>query len=249
MRASGPRWPRAIWSAAPMPPIGTKPSCRTASRVPRARDVDGAEPLQRRPARLPVAERQQRMDGPAGAVLLDGARVRRDCVLRGAQQLGVACDRVGAEEDVVGLLRRPREGAPEAVDEDDDAVVADGEGVAPQPERVCEPQMGGEERVRLLARQERRRPRNPDHERVERLVEGRSTQLDRAEQRLGVRDGRRPREDGCRGPRPAQRAENAATNRFRRGREGVPQRRACDALGGLGLVGIAAQQACEHAGG
>ena len=36
MRASGPRWPRAIWSAAPMPPIGTKPSCRTAaaSRAP-----------------------------------------------------------------------------------------------------------------------------------------------------------------------------------------------------------------------
>ena len=36
MRASGPRWPRAIWSAAPMPPIGTKPSWRTAvaSRAP-----------------------------------------------------------------------------------------------------------------------------------------------------------------------------------------------------------------------
>jgi hypothetical protein len=36
MRASGPRWPRAIWSAAPIPPIGTKPSCRTApaSRAP-----------------------------------------------------------------------------------------------------------------------------------------------------------------------------------------------------------------------
>src|SRR5690348_14282396 len=34
-------------------------------RVPRARDVDGAESLERGAARLPVAEREQRVDGPA----------------------------------------------------------------------------------------------------------------------------------------------------------------------------------------
>ena len=55
--------------------------------VARARDVDGAEPLERRPARLPVAERQQRMDGAAGAVLLDRPLVRGDRLLGGGQQL------------------------------------------------------------------------------------------------------------------------------------------------------------------
>ena len=83
MLASGPRWPRAIWSAAP---IRGGVSC--------ARDVDGPQPLQRRPAGLPVAERQQRVDGAARAVLLDRARVRGDRVLRGAQQLRIARDRV-----------------------------------------------------------------------------------------------------------------------------------------------------------
>ena len=146
---------------------------------------------------------------------------------------------------MVRLLGRPRKGAPEAVDEDDDAVVADGERVAPQPERVREAEMGREERVRRLARQEGRGGRNPDHERVEGLVQGSSAQFDRAEQGLGVRDGRRPYEHGRRRPRPAERAEDAATNRPRRSREGVPQRRACDALGGLGFVGVAAQRAPE----
>ena len=105
--------------------------------------------------------------------------------------------------------------------------------------------MGGQERVRLLARQERRGGRDPDHECVEWLVEGRPPQLDRAEQGLGVGDGRRPREHGRRRPRPPQRTEHAAAHRFGRGREGEPQRGARDPLGGLRVVGIAAQQARE----
>ena len=57
----------------------------------------------------------------------------------------------------------------------------DREGVSPQPERVREPEVGRQQRVRRLARQERRGPRDPDHERVEGLVERRAAQLDRAE--------------------------------------------------------------------
>ena len=74
---------------------------------------------------------------------------------------------------MVRLLRRPGEDPPEAVDEDHDPAVADREPVAPEPERVREPEVGGKERVRPLARQKRGGSGDPDHERVERLVESR----------------------------------------------------------------------------
>ena len=146
---------------------------------------------------------------------------------------------------MVRLLRGPGEGSPEAVNEDDDAAVAEGEGITPQPERVREAQMGRQQRVRFLARQEGCGARDPDHERVDRLGERCPPQLDRSEQGLGVGDGRRSREHGRRSACPPQRAENAATNRFRRGREAEPQRGACDALGRLGVVRVAAQQPGE----
>jgi hypothetical protein len=99
---------------------------------------------------------------------------------------------------------------------------------------------------RGLSWQEGRGARNPDHERVEGLVEARPAELDRAEERLGMGDGRRSREHGRRGSCPAERAEHAAAHRFRSGHERVPERRACDALGSLGVVRIAAQDAREH---
>ena len=188
MRASGPRWPAGHLERGADPADRDEAELPHRGRVPRARDVDGAEPLERRPAGLPVAERQQRVDGAAGSVLLHCSRVRGDGVLRGGQQLRVSRDRVGTEEDVVRLLRRAGKGAAEAVDEDDDAAFLDGERVPPQPERMRKPEMGHQERVRFLARQERRRGRDPDHECVERLVEGRQAQLDRAEQGLCVGD-------------------------------------------------------------
>jgi exodeoxyribonuclease VII large subunit len=161
----------------------------------------GSEPLERGPASLPVAEREQRVDRAAGAVLLDRTRVPGDCVLGSREQIRVAGDRVGAKEDVVRLLRRPGEDAPEAVDEDHDPAVADGEAVSPEAERVREPEVRRKQWVRPLARQERRGSRDPDHERVERLVEGRSAQLDRPQQGLGVRDRRRPGQHRCGRPR------------------------------------------------
>ena len=166
---------------------------------------DGAEPLERGPARLPVAERQQRVDGAARAVLLDRARVRGDRALRGGEQPGRA--RSGrAEEGVVRLLRRPREGAPEAVDEDRDAAVLDRERVAPESEREPEPEIGREQRVRPLARQERRRAGDPDHERVERLVERR-----RSAARSRAAAPRRARPTAGRPARPPRSASPAAS--------------------------------------
>ena len=88
-----------------------------------------------------------------------------------------------------------------------------------RPSACAEAEVRREERVRLLPRQERRGARNPDHERVERLVEGRPPQLDRAEQRLGVRHRRWPREHRSR--RPRRRAASGG-----RGGERPPARRA-----------------------
>jgi hypothetical protein len=80
------------------------------------------------------------------------ARIGGDRLLRGREQLRIAGERVGAEEDVVRLLRRPREGAHEAVDEDHDPAVRDRKCVAPEPERMPQPEMRREKRVRLLPR-------------------------------------------------------------------------------------------------
>ena len=62
--------------------------------VARSGDVDGAEPLERGAARLPVAKREQRVHGAAGAILLDRTRVRDDRVFGGCEQIRVARDRV-----------------------------------------------------------------------------------------------------------------------------------------------------------
>ena len=64
-------------SAAPTPCVGTNPSCRaaTASRQPATSTAPSR--LERRPARIPVGERQQRMARAAAAVGGDRARVRR----------------------------------------------------------------------------------------------------------------------------------------------------------------------------
>ena len=106
------------------------------------------------------------------------------------------------------------------------------------PEREAEPEVGGDERVRPLARQEGRRAGDADHDRVERLVELRAAQFDRAQQRLGVRDRRRAAEDGRDRALRRHRAQHARVERRSgRRREDVAKRRARDPLERLGLVG------------
>ena len=104
----------------------------------------------------------------------------------------------------------------------------------------------GEQRVRPLARQERRRARDADHDRVERLVELVRAQLDRAQQRLGVRDRRRPaerRRDGQLGAQRAAARRGAAASGSEP--EDERERRARDALERRGVVRVAAERARE----
>ena len=185
---------RAISSAAPMPCDGTKPSWRTAvaSRAPATSTAPRRSSARRHASQS--AERQQRVHAASGAVVAQRARVGGGRELGLGEQLRVAPDARRVEERAVRLLRRMREVAREPVDEDRRAAVGDRERVAPQTQREPEAEVGGEQRVRALARQVRRRARDPDHDRVERRVELGPPQLERAQQRLGVRDRRRPGE-------------------------------------------------------
>src|SRR5205814_2944616 len=87
-------------------------------RVARTRDEDAAEPAERRLARVPVAERQERVDGAAGAVVLDRAAIGGSRTLGVGEQLRIAPGPGRVEEHAVRLLRRMREVPCESVDED-----------------------------------------------------------------------------------------------------------------------------------
>ena len=92
------------------------------------------------------------------------------------------CARIAArsgcvEECAIGLLRRVREMAREPVEQNRRPAVGDRERVAPQPQCEPEPEIRGKQRIRTLARQVRSHARDPDHERIERLVEVRAAQL------------------------------------------------------------------------
>src|SRR5580765_8949618 len=106
--------------------------------VARARDIDISETLERRPARLPVAERKERVDGAARAILLDRLRIGGGRALCFGQELRMPRDRRLSEEREVRLLRRPRERAREAADEDHSPVLPDRGFVPPETERVAE---------------------------------------------------------------------------------------------------------------
>ena len=141
------------------------------------------------------------MAGSAGPVLADRARVRGGCTLGGGELLRLrrrtraeCAQRV--EERPVGRLARMRESPVEGAEEDRGATVRDREGVAPEPKRQPEPEVGSEDRVRPFAGQVRRRRRNPDDGDVQRLLEARRTSLDaaqRAPRRARSTAGRRAR--------------------------------------------------------
>ena len=92
------------------------------------------------------------------------------------------------EEGAVGLLSRVREPPMEAVQEDRGPAIGQRKAVAPHPQREPERKVGGEQRIRPFARQERGRAGDTDHDRVKLAFERRRARLDAAEQRFGVRD-------------------------------------------------------------
>ena len=149
------------------------------------------------------------------------------------------------EERAVRLLRRMREVPCKAVDEDRGAAVGDRERVAPEPQREPEPEKRRAERVRTLAREIRRHARHADHDRVERRVELCAPQLDRAQQRLRVRDRRRAAERVRHRQLRAQRPQHVAPQSFRQRAVDVAERRARDSLERRGVVRIAAQRTAE----
>ena len=203
--------------------------------VATAGDEHLAEPSERRRARAPVRVRQQRMVRSSLAVGARSpsrpppppARPRAS----GRLPRGARADR--AEEVAVRLLARMRELPLERVDEDRGPAVDDRERVAPQPQRQPEPEVRDEQRVRPLARQVRRRPGMPRQSASSGSPSDARPLLGPAQQRLGVRDRRRPRER--RRDRRARRESSAASRRARprasrrrRARTGEPTSRSTD---------------------
>src|SRR5581483_4530559 len=103
-----------------------------------AGDDDRTDTLERGPAGVPVAVRQQRMAAPAAAVLVERARVGAGRPLGLGEGPVVALHARRLEERAVRLLRRMRELAREAVQDHHRAAGGDGERVPPEPERVAE---------------------------------------------------------------------------------------------------------------
>ena len=107
---------------------------------------------------------------------------------------------------------------------------ATGNVVAPQPQRQPEPEVGGEQRVRALAGKERRRRRDADHDRVERLVErGARDSIARSSASACATDGGPPNGRGRASSR-RHALDDAAPQPVRHEREPAAQARGRDPL-------------------
>ena len=104
------------------------------------------------------------------------------------------------------------------MDEDERPALANGEGVAPEPQRVTEDDGSRRDRVERLAGHVRPDPRDAYDEGVEGRVDRRPAQLDRAHERLGVRDRGRAGEDGSGDQRAMLLSENLPAKAGRQGR-------------------------------
>ena len=152
---------------------GHEPKLTRRRRVAAARDEHRSEPVERRPARIPVGEGQHGVAGAPAAIVVDRARVGDGRAL-GLGKRRLLASRPGRlEEGAVRLLRRMGEPSPKGRDEDGGAALPHRERVAPEPERIAEAQRGSGERVRPLPGEEQRRPRDADEDRVEGLGERR----------------------------------------------------------------------------
>ena len=206
---------------------------RAPSRAPRARrgrerSRAGARQTRRRRrrrarrrgGRAPAGRRSSRGTAAADARCgrsgtPRGPRIRRGGALGVGQHARIASCARRVEERAVGLLRRMCEMAREAVEQDRRPAVHDRKRIAPQAQSETEPEVRGEQGIRTLARQIRSHARDPDHERVERLVELCAPQLHGSQQRLGVRDRRRAAECGRNRDLGAQRAQHVTAQHLR----------------------------------
>ncbi len=123
--------------------------------VAAAGDDHGAEPVERGPAQSQSANGSR-----GGRCGRPGSRRSRAVdgggALRLGESVGVARSRAARKSARYGVWSGGRSGA-ERVDQDRRPAVADGEGVAPEPQRQAKAEGRREQRVRPLARQVRRR--------------------------------------------------------------------------------------------
>ena len=198
------------------------------------------------------------MAGAAGAVGVERARVGRR--LRARRPRGPPrCARRGASgrargTDPACACAKCRESRCRTIAV---PVVLDGEGVAPEPEREPERDGRDRDRVQALARRVLVLPGHADHDRVERPLERRRAARDPAEERLGVRDGRRSGERGDGGqlaaeilqqpaPDPRGQQREAAQRRARHLRERVVLVRIAAESGRSGAAGSSTSEVADH---
>src|SRR2546426_8885637 len=156
------------------------------------------------------------MAGASGAVGLEGAGIRSRGKL-GFGKRGVVGAR-GArcrEEGAVRLLRRMREVTLEAVEEDRGATFSERKRVAPETQCQSEPEIRAEQWVRAFAWEVRSRPRHADADGVELAVERDAPELDAAQQRFAMGDGRWARERRGDGALQRNRAQDISAQRLR----------------------------------
>ena len=99
--------------------------------------------------------------------------------------------------------------------EDQRSAGPDGEGVPPETKGEPESDSSGRHGIHGLAREVRADPRHADHQCVQRLLEVRAAELDAADECLGVRDGRWPRERRCRRYPAPDLSQDVASHRAR----------------------------------
>ena len=211
MRGGPPATPVAISSAAPTPCVGTKPSWRAAAASRQAATSTAPRSAELRQAAVPVGEREQRMAAVPAAVGVERPRVGARRPARPPRSPAGPAPPASPRRTRGTAAASGARSADGSGGRGSRSAVRDGKLVAPHPQREAEPEVRREQRVRPLAREVRRRARDAEADRVERPVERRRAELDRAQQRLGVRDRRRPRERGRGAERRGQRADHAAS--------------------------------------
>ena len=149
------------------------------------------------------------------------------------------------EERAVRTLRPVGKRARQRVDEDEGSAIADRERIAPLPKSETEDDACGRDRVERLAWYVRTHPWDTHHDRIELIVEARSAQLDRANERFRVRDRGRAGEDCGRREDATLVAQDAASHGPGKQRVETPERRTRDVLESCFFVGVAAEPAGE----
>ena len=229
-RARAPALPPALRAGTkPNAALPPHPGSRRRSPSPAARS---------RADRLPVGIGQQRMAGPARAILSSARSIGRGRSLRPIDELGIEPGASRLEERAVRQLCGMGEAPVEPVEEDDRPAFGDGRGLTPQPEGEAEAEIRGQQRVGPLPREIGRCAGDPRQI----ASSGGSSTMERSRSTAGApRRGRptaaprRPRGSDRHGQRP----DDAEPDGARKPAEELCRPRRGDPLRSARVVGIA----------